>query len=49
MANILGGRKRGGIAKVKVSEMACQKEPIGVGYSLQCVTAEICEYRSGEM
>lgn len=29
--------------------MGCQKEPIGVGYSLQCVTAKICEYRSGEM
>lgn len=31
--------KRGGVPK----------EPNGVGYSLQCVAAEIYEYRSGEM
>lgn len=52
-ANILGRREKGGLCS-DLQEWnwvgrCAKKEPIGADYSLQCVAAEIYEYRSGEM
>lgn len=51
-ANILGRREKGVCVvscKSETERGGAPKEPVGVGYSLQCVAAEIYEYRSGEM
>lgn len=52
-ANILGrsGKKEACVVNCKseTEPGGAPKEPVGVGYSLQCVAAEIYEYRSGKM
>lgn len=52
-ANILGKERKKGACVVSCESETewggAPKEPVGVGYSLQCVAAEIYEYRSGEM
>lgn len=46
-ANILGRREKGAcVVKSETEWGGAPKQPVGVGYSLQC---EIYEYRSGEM
>lgn len=49
MANIWGRKEKVVCCNSETERGGARKGPAGVGYSLQCIAAEIYEYRSGEM